>query len=101
MSEKSSSQLEASVVERLQTVIDPETNVDVMRMRLVYDIRADRQGTVTYTFCPSSPLCPIAVHLLTQIKRAVAELPGVNGQMIHVEGYIAAEQLSKIINQEV
>ena len=89
------------MVERLQTVVDPETNVDVMRMRLVFDISADRQGMVTYTFCPSSPLCPIAVHLLTQIKQAVAEVPGVYRQKIHVEGYIAAEQLSKIINQEV
>ena len=100
MKEKSSSRVEEAVVARLQKVIDPETNVDVMRMRLIENIHVDPQGTVTYTFRPSSPLCPIAVYLITQIKKAVAEVPGINNQKIHVEGYIAAEELSELINQE-
>ncbi len=101
MNDKSTSQVEAAVVARLQKVIDPETNVDVMRMRLVEDIHVDQQGTVRYTFHPSSPLCPIAVYLITQIKQAVAEVPGIKNQKILVEGYIAAEELSELINQEV
>ena len=101
MSEKSSSQLKADVIARLQKVIDPETNVDVIRMRLVEDLHVDSQGMATYTFRPSSPLCPIAVYLITQIKQAIAEIRGINGQKIQVEGYIAAEQLSELINQEV
>ncbi len=101
MSAETPSQLKAAVVERLGKVIDPETNVDVMRMRLVEDIVVDRQGLVSYTFRPSSPLCPIAVYLITQIKRAVAEIPGIAGQEISVIGYIAAEELTRLINQEV
>jgi metal-sulfur cluster biosynthetic enzyme len=100
MNEQSSSQVEAAVFARLQKVIDPETNVDVMRMRLVKDIHVDSAGMATYTFHPSSPLCPIAVYLITQIKQAVAEVPGIKNQKITVEGYIAAEELSKLINQE-
>lgn len=101
MSAETPSQLKAAVVERLGKVIDPETNVDVMRMRLVEDIVVDRQGLVSYTFRPSSPLCPIAVYLITQIKRAVAEIPGIAGQEISVIEYIAAEELTRLINQEV
>ena len=58
MSEKS---LQEAILERLQTVIDPETNTDVIRMRLVENLWADALGKVRYTFRPSSFVCPIAV----------------------------------------
>jgi hypothetical protein len=40
------------------------------------------------------------VFLATQIKQAVAEIPGVAAQDIKIEGYIAEEELTKLINQE-
>lgn len=91
--------IETLIVERLQTVIDPETGADVVRMRLIEDLRVE-QGTVTYTFRPSSPLCPIAVSLVQQIKQAVAYVPGVQSQQITVTGYVAAEELTNLINME-
>ena len=92
--------LEAAILEQLKTVIDPETGADVVRMRLVenLNVREDRQ--VSYTFQPSSPLCPIAVYLVQQIKGAVAAVPGVTGQTIEVTGYVAAEELTKLINAD-
>ena len=92
--------LRQAVVECLRDVIDPETNVDVIRMRLVEDLVVDAEGRVSYTFRPSSPLCPIAVSLAVQIKQAITEVPGVTGQHISIEGYIAAEELTKLINKE-
>jgi metal-sulfur cluster biosynthetic enzyme len=92
--------LQAAIVERLKTVIDPETGADVMRMRLVQELAVDTDGRVSYTFQPSSPLCPIAVFLVQQIKQAVAAVPGVTAQQIKVAGYVAAEELTKLINQE-
>jgi metal-sulfur cluster biosynthetic enzyme len=92
--------LEESVLERLRSVIDPETQTDVVRMRLVENMWADALGKVRYTFRPSSVVCPIAVSLAMDIKKAVAEVPGVTSQEIAVEGYLMAEDLEKIINQE-
>jgi metal-sulfur cluster biosynthetic enzyme len=92
--------LQAAIVERLKTVIDPETGADVMRMRLVQELAVDTDGRVRYTFQPSSPFCPIAVFLVQQIKQAVAAVPGVTAQQIKVAGYVAAEELTKLINQE-
>ena len=100
MNERTPSPLQEAVISRLQEVIDPETNVDVMRMRLIENLTVDREGKVCYTFRPSSPLCPLAVSLATQIKQAVAEVPGVTDQEILIEGYIAAEELTKLINKE-
>ena len=71
-----SNPVSAAVIERLRRVIDPETQVDVIRMRLVEDLEVDETGRASYTFRPSSPLCPVAVFLVTQIKQAVSEVPG-------------------------
>ncbi len=97
---RSASLLDA-VKKRLSTVIDPETGADVIRMRLVEDLDATPDGKVSYVFRPSSPLCPIAVSLARDIKQAVAEVPGVTSQQIQVLGYVAAEELTEMINQEV
>ena len=96
-----SGDLEEAVLERLRNVIDPETNTDVVRMRLVENLWADALGKVRYTFRPSSFVCPIAVSLAMDIKKAVATVPGVTSQEIAVEGYLAAEDLEKLINQEI
>jgi metal-sulfur cluster biosynthetic enzyme len=93
-------ELENAVIERLKSVIDPETNTDVVRMRLVENLWADALGKVRYTFRPSSFVCPIAVMLAVNIKKAVAEVPGVKSQEIAIEGYLMADQLEKLINEE-
>jgi metal-sulfur cluster biosynthetic enzyme len=100
MNKDMSSDLQEAIIERLRTVIDPETNADVIRMRLIKDLEIHPEGLVSYTFQPSSPLCPIAVFLATQIKQAIAEVAGVIAQEIKVEGYIAEEELTKLINME-
>ena len=89
-----------AIIDRLKTVVDPETGADVVRMRLVENLTVKAGGQVGYTFHPSSPLCPIAVFLVQQIKQAVAEVPGVTAQVIEVTGYAAADELSKLINKE-
>ena len=100
MKKASTANLEESVIKHLRSVIDPETNTDVIRMGLVQDISADEHGRVAYTFRPSSPLCPIAVFLVQQIKIAVGQVPGVNAQKIKVSDYVAAEELTELINKE-
>ena len=94
--------MEQAVRERLQQVIDPETGVDVMRMRLIEDLQVDDEtGRVRYTFRPSSPLCPLAVHLALGIRDAVAVVPGVTEQQIEVVGYVGADDLSALLKEPV
>ena len=92
--------LKELIIARLRTVIDPETGADVVRMRLIEGLTVKNIGEVAYTFRPSSPLCPIAVFLVQQIKQAVADVPGVCAQKITVKGFVAADELTNLINQE-
>lgn len=93
--------LKLAILGRLQQVIDPETGADVVRMRLIENLTVHAEGQVSYTFRPSSPLCPIAVYLVKEIKKAVAEVPGVTNQQITVTDYVAADELTKLINKEI
>ena len=93
-------ELKHHVTEQLKQVIDPETGVDVMRMRLIEDLDVDREtGRVRYRFRPSSPLCPLAVHLALSIRDAVANVPGVTEQAIEVVGYVGADELNALLEE--
>lgn len=92
-------QIYAAIVERLSRVIDPETGVDVIRMRLIEDLHVDEDGFVSYKFRPSSPLCPIAVPLSVEIQQAVSEVPDVTGQDLEVVGYLLTEELNAILRE--
>ena len=93
--------LREQILLKLVEVIDPETGVDVLRMQLVEDLNVDEAtGAVSYNFRPSSPLCPLALSLATDIKHAVGSIPGVQRQHITVTNYVRAEDLMRIINQD-
>jgi metal-sulfur cluster biosynthetic enzyme len=93
--------LREQILLNLVTVIDPETGVDVLRMRLIEDLTVDENsGKASYTFRPSSPLCPLAVTLALQIKEAVAAVEGVTEQKIEVAGYVGATALNQLLREE-
>jgi metal-sulfur cluster biosynthetic enzyme len=91
--------VEQAVIHQLQQVIDPETGVDVVRMRLIEDLTVDETGTVSYRFRPSSPLCPLAVTLALQIREAVSQVEGVTGQQVEVVGYVGARTLNALLKE--
>lgn len=94
-------QLRLAILERLRAVIDPETGVDVVRMRLIEDLTVDESGRVSYKFRPSSFLCPIAVPLSMAIQQAVSEVEGVTEQHMDIVGYIQADDLTELIKQAI
>ena len=91
--------LRAKILEKLSTVIDPETGVDVVRMRMIEDLAVDEGGRVAYKFRPSSPFCPIAVLLASMIQQAVSEVEGVTEQDLEIVGFINVEELNALLKQ--
>ena len=85
------------VIFALKNVIDPETGADVIRMRLVLDLKIQEDGTAEYIFRPSSPLCPIALTLVMSIIEAIKEVEGVTDQKVTVVDYTGADALNDIL----
>jgi metal-sulfur cluster biosynthetic enzyme len=90
-------ELMEAVEEKLRQVIDPETGMDVMRMKLVRDLKINEDGRVELTFRPSSVLCPLGFQLGINIKEAVQSVRGIKSVLINVDGYIHADQLRTIL----
>lgn len=91
--------LHLAILKRLSEVIDPETGIDVVRMRLIENLQVDEHGHVSYTFRPSSAFCPIAIPLSSSIQSAVAKVPGVTSQDIKVVGFALSEELTTLLKQ--
>ncbi len=67
---------EAAVKKALRGVKDPELNLDLVVLGLIYEIRIDG-GRVEVTMSLTSPMCPVAGELLQQAREAVEGVPGV------------------------
>lgn len=89
--------LEKAVIEKLSKVIDPETGVDVIRMKLIQNTRIDESNKLFYEFRPSSPLCPIAVPLVLDIIHAIREIHEISGQSVTVVDYLQADELNNML----
>jgi len=89
--------LKQEVINSLREVIDPETNADVMRMRLVQNLQIHEDGTAEYSFRPSSPLCPIALTLVMQIIETIKSIEGITNQKVTVVNYTGADELNAIL----
>ena len=87
------------IKESLTQVIDPEMGMDVMRMKLVRDLKVGQGGDVELTFRPSSVLCPLGFQLGINIKEAVLDVPGVKSVKVNVDGFIHADQLRTILSE--
>ena len=85
------------IEETLGQVMDPETGMDVIRMKLVRDVKVGQKGDVELTFRPSSVLCPLGFQLGINIKEAVLEVPGVKSVRVNVDGFIHADQLRTLL----
>jgi metal-sulfur cluster biosynthetic enzyme len=65
------------VIEALRQVEDPELGMDIVELGLFYDAQVE-DGKVTVQYTLTSMGCPVGPMLDEDIRRVVAELPGVD-----------------------
>jgi FeS assembly SUF system protein len=69
--------LQEKVVEALKTVRDPEIPVNLVDLGLIYELLVNKDGTVYVEMTLTTPACPVAGALPTQVQQAVAGVAGV------------------------
>lgn len=85
------------VVQALRGVLDPHTGVSVYDMGLVSELEV-LEDSVSLTFMPTSPFCPVGIELAKSIKEQVMSVEGVKKCNIKVVGHIRADEINKAIN---
>jgi FeS assembly SUF system protein len=69
--------LEERVIAVLRGIYDPEIPVDIYELGLIYDLKVDTAGVVAILMTLTSPMCPVAEALPTEVRNKVAAIPGV------------------------
>lgn len=70
--------LKTRIIAELREIFDPEIPVNVYDLGLIYGIETNKQGRVTITMTLSTPGCPVADLIESEIRDRVAELEGVS-----------------------
>lgn len=76
--------LKQKVVERLQTVFDPELPVNIYELGLIYEIGIKDDNTVNIVMTLTAPSCPAAQTLPVEVDQKVREIEGVKDVYVTV-----------------
>ena len=68
---------EKDVRKALKTVKDPELNLDLVVLGLIYDIHVAEDGAVKVVISLTSPGCPVAGQIVDDARTAVLGVEGV------------------------
>lgn len=74
---------EAEVRKALRKVKDPELNLDLVVLGLIYDINVDA-AHVDVTMSLTSPACPVAGEIVNQARLAVEGVAGVESANVEL-----------------
>lgn len=89
---------ERDIKKALRQVKDPELNMDVVVLGLIYDVDlSDTHAHVTMSL--TSPMCPAANEILSQAKAAVEGVEGVDSAEVELtfEPQWSPERMDPII----
>jgi metal-sulfur cluster biosynthetic enzyme len=74
---------EKDVKKALRKVKDPELNLDLVVLGLIYEIAVD-DGHVHVTMSLTSPMCPVAGQIVEQAREAVVGVTGVESAEVEL-----------------
>ena len=74
---------EKAVRNALKTVKDPELNLDLVVLGLVYDIEVEKSDA-RVTISLTTPMCPAAGQILDEAREAVAGVEGVENSEVEL-----------------
>lgn len=72
-----------AVRKAIRAVKDPELNLNIVDIGLIYDVEVNEAGDVHVRMTLTSPGCPSGAEIIQDVKQVVSDLEGV--QTVEVE----------------
>lgn len=72
---KSKDTLREEIIEELKKIYDPEIPVSIWDLGLIYDIDISTNNEATITMTLTSPNCPVAESMPSDVKQAIEKIP--------------------------
>ena len=82
--EARTTELTPKVIEAISTVFDPEIPVNIYELGLIYKIEADAESRVKVEMTLTSPACPSAQQLPSEVRYKVKALEGVSDAFVEI-----------------
>ena len=79
-----SKDFEATIIEVLKTVYDPEIPVNIFETGLIYNNGTTADGMVDIKMTLTSPMCPVAGSLPIEVEQKVRAIPGVTTAKVEI-----------------
>ena len=76
--------LQGPIIEVIKTVYDPEIPVDIYELGLIYDIVVDAERRVLVKMTLTSPACPSAQQIPSEVRYKVKAVPGVTDAWVEI-----------------
>lgn len=76
--------IKEEAIKVLKTCFDPEIPVNVYELGLIYDVKAATNGDVFVLMTLTSPSCPVAGSLPTEIEDKLKEHPMINDAKVQI-----------------
>ena len=77
-------ELQGPIIEVIKTVFDPEIPVDIYELGLIYEIIVDAERRVLINMTLTSPACPSAQQLPSEVRYKVKAVPGVSDATVTI-----------------
>jgi metal-sulfur cluster biosynthetic enzyme len=92
-------ELEDRVRDEVGKVLDPETGMSFAEMQMITSVKEKEPGLVEVEFIPTSPFCPIAFKLASDLREAAKKVPGVKKALIYCRGHAMEQQINEMTNK--
>lgn len=92
-------ELEEKVRVEVGKIVDPETGQSLAEMQIITSVKEDEPGIIKVEFIPTSPFCPIAFKLASDIKAAAKAVSGIKEALVFCRGHMMEQQINEITNK--
>ena len=93
------SDLTKRVSERLNDIVDEETNRKLGELNIVTEVSESAPGSLRVRFQPLSAYSPLAVDIGRAIRDAALSIDGVKTVRVECNGHMMDDLVNKIVNK--
>lgn len=72
------------IIETLMEVIDPELNIDIVNLGLIYEIELGDNKNINIKMTLTAMGCPLAGAISEQVKVVLNQLPEINNTIVDI-----------------
>lgn len=76
--------LEKEIIEQLKNIYDPEIPLNIYDLGLIYKIEIDEKNNVKIEMTLTSPNCPVADSMPSEVEEKVKSVKGVKSALVEL-----------------